>query len=656
MNAWRERMYRVLFQLLLLVLFPLSNGVLAAGPGQMETMVVTASRTPLPLSQAGSSISVITAEQLQKRQVAPVSEILRDIPGLMVNRSGVLGTQTQVRVRGAEANQVLVFIDGVEANDPASDDAFDFAHLLSSDIERIEVIRGPQSALWGSDALAGVINIMTKRGKGAPKITGFAEGGSFGTLRGGGSIGASQDNFNFELNGAYLTSGGENISRQGNENDGYSNSTLSFSAGYSPLDNLSFDIVGRRVEATSEFDDVDFLTALPADTNDKTKSTQNYGRITAKLALLDRHWEHIISAGLTITGNDNISNQMMTGSTAGEKIKFDYQTNFFLDTPAWARAAHVFTFAFEREIEKYKQRGMATVFGDPNQDQEITTNSVIGEYRARFWQRFSISGSVRHDGNNEFKNATTYRINSAYEHTETDTNLHVSYGTGIKNPTFVERFGFFPLSFFGNADLRPEQSRGWEIGIDQAFFNGIGRLGLTYFMEELDNEINGFVFDPALGGTGGFTARNMLGTSKRRGAEIIGGWRLSENLLITASYTYTHSTQPDPMGRQVQEIRRPRHLASANLDYNFFKGKADININVNYNGSQEDDWFITFPATRVKLDSFILVSLAASCRLNEHVTLFGRVENLLDERYEETFGYRSNSRGIFAGVKMALQP
>ena len=152
---------------------------------KIETMVVTAYRTPAPVNQLGSTVTVITSEQLEKRQSAAVSDLLRDVPGLMVNRSGGLGAQTQLRIRGAEANQVMVFIDGMEANDPATDSAFDFAHLLSSDIERIEIIRGPQSALWGSDALAGVINIITKRVKGTSKISGFTEGGSFGTLRGG---------------------------------------------------------------------------------------------------------------------------------------------------------------------------------------------------------------------------------------------------------------------------------------------------------------------------------------------------------------------------------------------------------------------------------------------------------------------------------------
>ena len=651
-----ERMYRNLSRFLLLFVSLSAIGVSAAEPGQMETMLVTASRTPVSLEQSGSSVTVITAEQLEKRQSVLVSEILRDVPGLMVSRSGVLGAQTQVRVRGAEANQVLVFIDGIEANDPASDDAFDFAHLLTSDIERIEVIRGPQSALWGSDALAGVINIITKRGKGAPKMTGYAEGGSFGTLQGGGNAGASGENYHFALNGSYLTSGGENISRRGNEDDGYRNSTLSFSAGFSPLDYLSFDIVGRRVAATSDYDDIDVLTALPADSNDKTESLQEYGRATAKIALLNRHWEHILALGLTATDNDHISGQLKTGSTAGRKIKIDYQTNFFLDTPALARASHVFTIAFEREIEKYNQRGRVTGSGDPNQDRDMDANSLIGEYRGLFGEELSLSASIRFDRNSDFRNATTYRLTSAYTYSETGTHLHLSYGTGIKNPTFVERFGFYSLNFFGNAGLQPEQSHGWEIGIEQAFLDAAGSVGITYFDEELDNEINGFIFDPTLGGSGGFTARNITGTSRRTGVEVTGKHRFSDSLVMTVSYTYTDSTQPDNAGRQVQEIRRPRHLAGANLDYNFLNGNANINFNVNYNSSQEDDWFITFPATRVRLKSFVLVGVAGSYRFNNRLSLFGRVDNLLDERYEETFGYRSNSRGVYAGIKMALSP
>ena len=429
---------------------------------------------------------------------------------------------------------------------------------------------------------------------------------------------------------------------------------MSLIGGYSPLENLSFEVVARHTGATTEYDDIDFLTALPIDTDNETKLSQYYGRAQMKLSALEGRWEHIFSVGITSTDNDNFINQSETNNTGGRKYKFDYQTNFFLDTPEIAQAVHAFTFVFEKEKEKFRQRGIATIFGDPNQDQEMTTNSVVGEYRLRLWERLSLSGSIRRDNNSDFQDATTYRITSAYTHSQRGSNFHISYGTGIKNPTFTERFGFFTSNFFGNSELRPEESQGWEIGIEQLFFNKKGQLGLTYFEEELDDEINGFVFDPALGVFGGFTAQNVTGTSKRKGVEITGQVHLLEDLNLVANYTYINATQADSSGRQVEEIRRPRHLANTNLDYVFLRGKANINMNVNYNGSQKDDWFNTFPATRVKLDSFILVNLAGSYQFNDTLVFYGRVENLLDTKYEEIFGYQGSSRAVFAGMKLTL--
>ena len=644
---------------ILLFLFITSN-TWAQGQ-EVETMVVTASRTPVSSNYIGSSYTVIENEDLLQRQVAPLSEILREVPGFSVSRNGVLGSTTQVRVRGAEANQVMVLIDGIEANDLSQSGEYNFANLLTTEVDHIEVIRGPQSALWGSDAVSGVINVITKRGEGPLSISGFAEGGSFGTWRGGGGISGSGERYHFNFNGSVIDTDGNNVSRQGNEDDGYKNETLSFSMGYKPLSNLDFFITGRHTDATSEFDPTDFVTTgLPMDGDRQTDVSQDYGRIQSKLSLLDGRWEHLLGAAITSTDNDNFADGAVTGSNGGKKYKFDYQTNYFLNTTGPSNASHTFTFAIDHEIEEFVQRGPISAFGDdPNQDLDIESTGVVGEYRITLAEVFALSASVRHDDNSDFDDATTYRVTTAYHVPQSGSRLHASYGTGIKNPTFTERFGFFSASLFfpfrGNPDLKPEQSEGWEIGFDQSFLDDRLLLGITYYNEELTDEINGFVFDPVSFVT---TAENVNGKSKREGIEFTARLNLVDNFKISSTYSHTDATEADVTGNQIEEIRRPKHIANINLNYDFLDERANINLNVNYNGKQEDNFFPPFPQPqqRVTLDSFTLMTLTGNYQVNENFSVYGRIENLLNENYEEVFGFQGQGRGAYFGVKANLQP
>ena len=642
----------------------LSNSVLAAEQSaeELEQILVTASRTPVPVNQIGSSFTVIDADQLINRQVAALAEILRGVPGFAVSRSGVMGSATQIRVRGAEANQVLVFIDGIEANDLAQGSEFNFAHLLTTEVDRVEIIRGPQSALWGSDALSGVINITSKRGAGPAKFSGFLEGGSFDTVQGGGTVSGGGVNYNYNLGGTIIDSEGTNISRQGNEDDGYDNTSLSLSGGYTPVENLTLSIAGRYTNATNEYDDIDFfITGLPTDANNKSDTEQFYGRAQAKVTLLEKQWEHIFGTAITSTDNENFTGGIISDSNKGKKYRFDYQTNYFLETPDLLQASHTFTLAVDYEKEEFTQRGEATFFGDPNQDLETDATSIVGEYRINLLEDLSLSGSVRHDDNSDFRDATTFRITAAYLLPQTLTLLHANYGTGVKNPSFTERFGFFstsPTPFLGNAGLRPEESRGWEIGIDQPLLDDRAHLGVTYFNERLQDEINGFVFDPGIGAFGGFTAENVNGESTRDGVEVTASIELQTGLRLQGAYTWTDATQPDAANIQLQEVRRPRHAGNVNLDYSFLDNRAGLNLNVNFTGEQLDDFFPPWPlpTQRVSLSGFTLISLTGRYKLTDKVSLYGRVENLLNEDYEEVYGFQTPGVGVFGGFRIALQP
>ncbi|MEJ2132888.1 MAG: TonB-dependent receptor, partial [Gammaproteobacteria bacterium] len=404
-----------------------------------------------------------------------------------------------MRSRGAEANQTLVLIDGIEVNDPALGSEFDFAHLLTRGIGRVEILRGPQSSLWGSDALGGVISVTTARPVGPLSFDASAEGGSFGTRSAGLALGAARDRYRYAINGDYVKTGGTNVARRGGEDDGYDNGTLSFTAELTPTQPLALDVAYRHVHANSEFDPAPFPDFVPQDGDRESKITQDYARAT--LAWNSHRWSHSLAASFLDTDNENFADGTRTTKIAGARKKLTYQLHGELGT---ATREHAFTFAFERETEEFRQRGAVSVFGNPNPDQEATGTAFAGEYRLQAAERWFLSLAGRYDHNDAFQNAHTWRV-AAARSLNRDVRVHASVSTGIKNPTFVERFGFTPDTFIGNPALDPERSLGAEAGIRKSFREERLNTELVFFYEQLEDEINGFFFEPSLGG---FTAIN----------------------------------------------------------------------------------------------------------------------------------------------------
>jgi vitamin B12 transporter len=611
-----------------------------------DNIVITANRAPTPVRDVGSSFSIVERPIVEQRQSILATDLLQDLPGVAVSRSGPIGSQTQVRIRGAEANQVLVMIDGIEVNDIASNDEFDFANLTTYDIDRIEVVRGPQSALWGSDAMAGVINVITRKADRPLDVSAFLEGGSFNTINGGGRIGAASEKGNVSLGASYLDSDGTNISRGGDEKDGYQNLTTTLNAGYDPLDNLKLDMVVRYTDAENDFDNADF--GAPVDANRRTDQSRTYAQLRGLLSLMDNFWEQQLRMTWVDTDNKSYEDDAWTSTQAGEKLGLYYQTGLNLTRNSDGQATNALILAVDYEKEDFRQRGIVQPWGDPNRDESLDNTGLVAEYLTTPLEPWAISLSVRYDNNSDFDDVTTWRATTSYAFESTGTRLRASAGTGQKRPTFTERFGFF-TNFVGNPNLKPERSTGWDIGIDQSVFTDRLQLNLTYFSEELKDEINGFFFDA---GTGGFTAVNRDGTSDRTGVEFAFAADLAAGLDLTGSYTYTDSSETTSTGSSTQELRRPRHMAAANLNYRFIRDRANVNLNVSYTGDQLDDDFGTFPATRVALAAYTLVNLAAEFAVTDMVAIYGRVENLFDEDYENVFGFAPSGIGGFVGARI----
>ena len=608
-------------------------------------VVVSASRVPVATEEVGSAVTVITAEELEQRQVRIVSDVLRDVPGVAVSRTGPTGAFTQVRIRGAEGNQTLVIIDGIEVNNPAGGSEFDFANLLNSDLARIEVLRGPQSALYGSDAIGGVVNVVSERPEDGFSFLGRGEGGSFNTGSGLMNAGYGGENFYGSATIDHFTTGGVSVAeeRNGNtEEDGYENTTMRLKGGVTLFDDmLELEAVGYRVDSTRD-GDASALIVGAVDSDDTSDTLQHFGLASAKLKLFDGAWEHIARASFVhvdtdfFDGNDN-----QTFSSNGEKDKFDYQTNLFFSTPQFADAEHTLTFLAERERED--QRSGGATFNNV----EIVNYGYAGEYRLGLWDRLFLSGGLRYDDNDDlFDNETTYRATAAYLHRETGTRLHGSVGRGVKNPTLFELFGF-TANFTGNPNLEPEKSFGWDVGVEQSFWDDRVLIDVTYFNNEIEDLITG----------SGNTAINLEGENEIQGVEVSAAAEPIQGLRFDIAYTFTDAE--DDNGDDL--TRRPKHVASFNANYAFdlYNRPANLNFGVRFSGKQDDTVLLGFGPGQTRtetLDSFTLVNIGASYEIADGISLFARGENLLDDNYQEVFGFGTPGIAGYAGVRIKLGP
>lgn len=622
--------------------------VLAASePQVIPETVVTATRYPVAVETLGSSVTVVTREQLQQQQTRFVADVLRDVPGVAVNRAGTFGNPTEVRIRGAEGNQTLVILDGVKMNDPAAGGGFDFSTLLASDIERIEVLRGPQGTLYGSNTIGGVINIITKQGEAGLRGSARVEGGSFGTFDGEAGISGGTDVLNGALGLSGLRTDGINISRFGDEEDGYSNLTLNGRGGFHPLENLEIQTSFRYADSNTQFDAFGTETLpgtniiIPNDDDQETNLTNLSGRVQGQLTLFEGKWNHIVGFSGLKTTNDFLEDGANTFFFDGNKTIIDYQSSVFLEAPSIAGSTHDLTFLIEHQNEDGENVQGALP--------AIETTGFVGEYRLSLWDRLFVTGGARYDDNDRFANFTSPRVTGAYLHRETGTRLHGSWGKGIQNPTLTELFGVFD-TFIGNPDLKPENSIGWDVGIEQSFLGGRVVGDISYFNNRVQDFIS-FEFVPALGRS---RPSNLSGTTEVQGVEVSLTATLRDNLAFTGTYTYTDGEDPD--GAQL--VRRPKHIASATLNYAFLANprggkRANLNLAIRYNGKQQDDIFLapSFERQRATLDSYTLVNLAGSYQLAEGIAAIARIENLLDEQYEEAFGFRSPGIGVFGGLR-----
>jgi vitamin B12 transporter len=620
----------------------LASAQAAAAPAnsgdKQPAIVVTASRVPQKQDQSAASTTVLDRERIERLGDPLLYTLLRLTPSAAVESGGPAGTFSEVRIRGAEANHTLLFIDGIRANDPASNDTPRF-ELLNADIaSRLEVVRGPQSALWGSDAIGGVIAV-----DGLPAATSgasaSAEAGSFGFVRNGASAALASGTANLAGAVGWQRATGIDSFNGHGDKDGYRNfaARLRGSWGFAPgfeLGAAGFALTGR-----SEFDGFDPVTFLHADTLDSSKNQLSAGRLWLSGGNEEHGLSGTVSVSLLGSSNRNFLAAEEINRTSGQRSTATAQLQYRFTTGAIRQLAIV---ALDHDRESFHARD-TIYFGASNQDRHRSHDAVTAEWRAELAPVIA-DFAVRRDMFSAFKDATTARA-SVLVALGRGFSFAGSYSEGIAQPTFFDLYGFFPGSFVGNPSLKPESSRGIEASL--RYRHGAIEAALTGYRQTLRDEIVD-LFDPA---TFLSSTANRNSASHRSGIEAEFGWNLGDALRLSANYAFLHATQPgDIPSTQVREVRRPKHSGSVAADGR--SGRFTYGASIAYVGARGDTNFDVFPSEAVRLKAYWLAGARLGYSLRPGLELFARASNLFDSRYQDVFGYRTEGRAFYAGVRL----
>ena len=573
--------------------------------------------------QVGQAITVIDADTIEKRQTSDVVDLLATTPGIRFNRTGSTGSVAGISIRGAETTQTLVLIDGVKVNDPSGiGDGYDFGHLLTGNISRIEVLRGSNSVVHGSQAIGGVVSLMTATPAAGFAANASAEYGYSDTLNAKADISASAGRVSGGIGGAYFRTDGISSATGGTERDGYKNFAGNARLKIAFTDALSLDLRGYYVNADLDYDS---FFGAPADSGDVAKLDQYVGYAGLNLGLFDGRFTS--RAAVTWLRNDR--NYYFVRGTApdygysGTNLRFEYQG---VVSPVEQTKL---IFGYEHERPDYDFFGFGSRDNARANIESIYALGIVQPFAG-----LSLTGGVRHDDHSQFGRATTFGANANYSPNDGATQFRLSYGEGFKAPSLYQLYD----SFSGNAALRPEASKSYDVGIDQSLADGRALISLTGFVRNTVNQIN---YDNAT-----FTFGNIDRT-RAKGIEATLALRPVDPLNITASYSYIdardRSGRPAFDGKRLP--RRAEHAVSLSADYDWSFG-----LTTGATITMVSDSFDN-AANTVRLDGYALAGVRVSLAVSERIELYGRIDNLFDADYATAFNYGTYGRAAFGGVR-----
>ena len=603
------------------------------------TNVVSPTGIVTPINQVASSVTVITAQDIATQQFRTLPDALNTVPGLNVVQSGGTGAQTSVFMRGTNSNHTKVLVDGVDVSDPSTG-TFDFAHLLTADMAQIEVLRGPQSGLYGSDAIGGVISIVTQKGEGPARWTASNEAGSFGTFNQSIGVSGSQDNYNYAASVSHVHASDVPVTplqllpagQQATGNN-YDNMTYSTKTGVNLSDSLTWNSVLRYTESTLLFTgnntpNADFTVFFPDAQQSQQTIHQFTGREEAVWSLLDGRIKNYFGVNYTNYWHADITPGVdLTAITTGDRLKYDWHS-----VTEVASGQNLIVGA-ERENSEINTTGLSAQTGN---------SAAFVEWQSNFAKRFFLTANIREDDNDNFGQHMTYRIAPSVILPVTETTIKASYGTGFKAPTLSELFEFFPGFSIPNPNLKPEQSRGADFGFEQPLFNDRIRFGSTYFKNDITDLI---FFEPI---PGSFLGQNVnIGNAITEGTENFVTFNVIDHVKVRSDYTFTRTVDTDT---GLQLLRRPKEKFSVTTLWNPIDP-----LTLSATVLHVSDWSDIDRNTGVPVTApgYTIVNLRADYAINDQLKVFGRIDNVANVHYQNPTGFLAPGLGVFGGIRFA---
>ena len=591
-----------------------------------DEVVVSPTRTRQLLKNTGSSVSVITQKDIENSKAPLLLDVLRQVPGLDIARSGGIGGTTSMFIRGASAAQTLVFIDGVQMNSPTTG-AFDFANLTTDNIERVEILRGPQSTLYGSEAIGGVVNIFTKKGAGDNKVTLGTEYGMHDTYRETASVSGGKGKFDYSADASYLKTHGISSASSGSEADGYENFTGSTRLGWNFLDNGRVDTTVRGSHSDFEYDTFQYGVGPVDDPNLRQTTDEVLFSTKVNKTFFD-YW----TPSLLFSVNDT----ELKGFDPTDK-----QNEFRIPTRDW-RLEHQSDFSlFDIDTVtigyEYEQReGENTSFDYATQKQEkqfdetFWNNAVFLQNQIKLFDSLNWTTGIRRDDFSTFGSHVTYKTTASYGIEKIDTRFHGSWGKGFRAPSLNELF--YP--FYGNPNLNPEESKGWDFGVEKGFLKDKLTMDVTYFQNDFTNLITA-----AIQSDGSYLAENVA-RAESNGVETTLNYKPMKKLSFLGTYTYTETLDRET---HQQLPRRPRNRTTLGIDTTPME-----KLHVNVTGIMVRD---RIDSDGRNMDNYWTVNQVTRYDVTKLISAYIRFENLFDYHYEEVPGFSSLGFTAYGGLE-----
>ncbi len=586
-------------------------------------MVVTATKTTTALHELGYSTTLVTRDEIERTKFTYVTDLLQTIPGLDYRSNGPHASTATLSIRGLEGYHTKVLINGIPVQDSSGTQVRPTLNdLFLTDVERIEVVRGGSSTLYGSNAIGGVVNIITRRGEDGIHGRVGVEAGSHGFQKYTLGLNGAEGIADFAITSTYTDQRGISVKSDNDENDIFRMQSHSARLGLQLADNLRLDLFGRLAEGDEEYDDGwawDDGSAVNGDFH-----LQNYqagAQLSAKN--LFEFWDSTLSASATQARRSD-RDTLLKSLYIGDTYEMEWQNSLRLD------ARNTFTIGYAYTEERADVDAYGTVI-----DERHRTDAIYAQHQFEPVENLFLTAGLRYNNHSVFGEETTYSGSAAYLIAATGTRLRASFNTGYRSPSLYELFApgtmWGPL---GNANLEPETSENWDVGFEQELHEGRVKFGVTYFETRVEDYI---YFDWMLG----YAQASGI---KTHGLESFIAWQATDDLSMRLSHTWQDTTS---METEDDLPYRARNKAAADLNYRFLKQRAKLNLNAVYVGRRDKSQFELGPQ---RVDEYVLANLALSYQLTEQLEIFGRIHNLLNENYEVIRGYNSYDRSYYVGL------